>query len=84
VEPEPSSPGQGRHLEHPTSRVWSWFDGVTSQKSILPIVCGVPPQLTDDVILVAAARSRPGGSICAMPPSTVWLGTSHGATGTST
>ena len=55
----PQQPGLGRRLEHPTSRLWAAFDPATPQKTILPLLCGVPPQLTDNVMLVGAARSRP-------------------------
>lgn len=54
----PSPAGQ-RRLEHPTTRLWSSFDDETPQRSRLTILCGVPPQLADDVMLLAMARSRP-------------------------
>lgn len=48
-----------RRLEHPTTRLWSAFEPEAQQRSRLSVLCGVPPQLADDVMLLAMARSRP-------------------------
>src|SRR3954470_20404347 len=58
-----------RHADHPTTRIWGAFDPDVAHKARLPILCGVPPQITDDVVLVSAARSRPAARLVARTPT---------------
>lgn len=55
-------------LDHPTMRLWQGFDPETKQKARIPIMCGVPMQLMDDVMYIAAARSRPAARLMARTP----------------
>lgn len=54
--------------EHPTVTLWNGFDDDSAQKARIPIFCGVPMQLMDDVMYIAAARSRPAARLLARTP----------------
>ncbi|MFN8051283.1 MAG: hypothetical protein U0Q22_07610 [Acidimicrobiales bacterium] len=76
---EPVSPTRGRHLDHPTTRLWLDFDPDVAHKARLPLFCGVPPQLVDDVMLLSAARSRPAVRLVSRTPE-ILRGLAHQTT----
>jgi hypothetical protein len=57
-----------RHAEHPTTRLWTAFDPDVTHKARLPILCGVPPQIVDDVVTISTAKSRPAARLMARTP----------------
>lgn len=60
--------GRPQRAEHPTTRLWTSFDPDVAHKALLPIVCGVPYQAVDDVMLISAAKSRPASRLMARAP----------------
>lgn len=55
-------------VDHPTVILWNGFDADVGHRVRMPIFCGVPMQLMDDVMYIATARSRPAGRLLARTP----------------
>ena len=54
---------------HPTVTLWNGFDDDSPQRARMPIFCGIPMQLMDDVMYLATARSRPAARLLARTPA---------------
>lgn len=65
---EARSPDDEPPADHPTVILWNGFDPDIGHRARMPIFCGVPMQLMDDVMYIATARSRPAARLLARTP----------------